>query len=112
MKSDNGLEAPLDGVPSLEEELVHQFGPNILGDSGSNTDMNTDAMDEEDESPEDGLGAPEDFFDEVPMDLCAGAHVVWSSSEDEDEVEHNENPLRAIIKKNQTVSGICAYRVS
>jgi hypothetical protein len=105
MESDNGLETPPDGVPTLEEELVNQFGPNILGDSTSqHTESNTEEMDDEEDTPDDGLGAPDVFYDEVPMDLRAGTHVVSSSSEDEDEIEPDENPLRAIIQKARTVS--------
>jgi hypothetical protein len=100
MESENGLGSPAEEVPSLEQELVHQFGPNILGDAGGHT-ANTDELDEEMSSiPDEHMGAPEDFFDDAPMDLRAGTHVVSSSSEDEEESEPEANPLRAMLKKN------------
>ncbi len=90
MGAESAMEGNPDGVPSLEEELVDQFGPNILGDLAQLAEV-TDEMEEEEAPPDDptesteDFGNPEDVYDEVPMDLRWGAHHISSSSEDEDD---------------------------
>jgi hypothetical protein len=89
------------GDPSLEEELVHQFGPGVLRDSPphdrSSDEIDVDGEDEEVNEDEDSQ-YPEDSinYDHV-IDLSGSRHHV-SDSEDED-----LNPLRTLIRKKQKV---------
>jgi hypothetical protein len=78
-------------VPSLEEELVVNFGPNILDPSDQH-------MEEDDGEFEEGsFTEPSDYGDPYgPIDLTHSRPHRLSDSEEE---EAEPNPLRRLIRK-------------
>jgi hypothetical protein len=91
MESDLGLDEQPPGLPSLEEDLVQQFGPNMLAVAESI--VNGEGAEELEDEASDEVDMTNDFIDDsAPMDLTSGTHNILSDSDDDDE-EPEENPL-------------------
>jgi hypothetical protein len=98
MESDLGVDEQPSAVPSLEEELVQQFGPNVM--TVDNSIIDGEGTEEVDDEASEEVDMTEFIDDSAPMDLTAGSHHI-SSDSDDDEEEPEENPLRALIKQNK-----------